>query len=133
MPIPLRKSFHEEIFRSPKDQRVPVEIVSTEPLAVEVRQLAEFVVPIAQAHGFIPMSSGEQVQPLAGWEELEGQLEFWMARSTDGSLTYLHVTGEAGDDGMQFRPEAGLRLQGVKPAAPAYSKGPGSSLASTSL
>lgn len=133
MPVPIRESLYEEIFRSPKEQRVEVEIVSTDPLTIETGQMAQLVVPIAQGHGFVPLSSDEQIQPLAGWKELKGAHRFWMARTTGGSVTYLHVTGEAGDTGMQFRPDTGLQVTDVEPASLAYSQGPGSSLASTDL
>ncbi|MCS4153329.1 hypothetical protein GGQ03_000586 [Salinibacter ruber] len=128
---PIRESFYEEIFLSPKDQRVPVEIVSTDPVSIELEQMAQLVVPIAGEFGFVPLSSDEKLQPLAGWKELKNQLEFWMARSTAEDLTYLQVTGEAGDHGMRFSPESGLQATDVEPASFAYSQGPGSSLAST--
>jgi hypothetical protein len=128
----LTKSLHQEIFRSPRDQRVRVEIVSTDPLTVELEQMAQLIVPIAHDFGFVPLSSGEQVKPLSSWKELRDQLEFWMARS-QGGMTYLHVTGEASDGGMRFRPGADLRPRGIEPASLEYSKGPASSLASSPL
>lgn len=128
----LPQSLHQEIFRSPKDQRVDLEIVSTDPLTVGVGQLAQLIVPIAQKHGFVPLSSGEQIQPLSGWEELRDQLQFWMARSTSGSVTYLHATAEARGQQMVFR-LSDLTTEAVEPAPLEYSQGPASSLASTSL
>lgn len=127
------RALHKEIFRSPKEQRVDVEIDSTDPLAIEVEQMAQLVVPIAQDHGFVPLSPGEQIQPLTGWKELKDQLQFWMARSTSGSVTYLRATAEArGPRAMIFRPDD-LLVRDVGPAPLEYSKGPASSLASSSF
>lgn len=127
----LREDLYEEIFRSPSEQRIDAEIVSADPLTVRLEQMPRLVIPAAENYGFVPLSPGEDMQPLGGWDELEGHTEFWMARSGDGSITYLHACSEAQGGQMVFRPGEGLRAEDVDPAALEYSLGPASSLASS--